>query len=145
MQSVITSNNDGTYLLTLSSSLAAEYLVTLKLGDRAVGSASVAVAPRTADAARSLVISTDFGVLDPEAVLKLTAGRSYEFGALLFDNFGNKAVVDRSQGVFGVDVTDGSGGSAGIVRNLDQHTARYINASSHIALHIVSYSPQLSM
>ena len=124
VQSAISSNKDGTYLLTMSSSLAANFLVTLKLGDRAVGNASVAVAPRIADAERSLVTSLEFGVLNPEGVLRLEAGRSYEFETLLFDIFGNRAAEEGVQIILGATLANSSGIRADFVRNLDQGTRR---------------------
>ena len=123
-QSLLNSNNDGTYLLTVSSSLAANYLISLKVSGVAVANASLAVAPRTADATRSLVTSPDFGTLGSEVALRLTAGRSYEFGSLLFDIFGNKA-ADEGKDWFLEALVTGSSGTASFVSGLDQQSKRW--------------------
>ena len=131
MQSIITSNNDGTYLLTFSSSLAANFLITLKLAEREVGNASVAVAPREPDAAHSSVFSPDFGILDPGNVLTLTAGRSYEFGVLLYDVFGNTAAEDGSLWILEATLRNRDG-SADFVTDLNQRTKRYTDVESPV-------------
>lgn len=123
-QALVTSNGDGTLLLTFSSSLAADFKLDLSYNGLTLASASVNVFPNAADAAGSQLLSTDFGFVDPGSALTVVAGRSYEFGVLLFDAFGNRARDSPASWVLEVSQTDGNG-KATAVQTLNQRQKRW--------------------
>ena len=130
-QGLVTSNGDGTYLLTFSSSMAANFLISLSVDSKQLATASTTVYPSEANAAHSQVWSAEFGRLEPETELILVAGRPYEFGVLLFDSFGNRASEPGREWVMQAVLTSGNGTSETVtaINQLQKRSGVFLSIS----------------
>ena len=128
-QTLLQSNTDGTYLLTLTSSLATELVISLSLGGRKLADARATVLPAPPEPSCSQVVGTDSGTLQPAESVQLTAGRAYEFYARLFDAFGNRAAESEARWVLGARLVDDAGEMQPVTR-LSQSNKRCCSLSS---------------